>query len=98
MNGECTLVKGYIILKKEGIWLVLKVKINLLKQQLEETGTMEKQRAEQLKHLAAEYTLLGKESEKEGMPQAAIRNYEKASELWLDLAEVKRKLKKLKSS
>ena len=72
--------------------------INLLKQQLEEARAMEKQRAEQLKRLAAEYTLLGKESEKEGMPQAAIRNYEKALELWPDLPEAKRKLKKLKSS
>ncbi len=72
--------------------------INLLKQQLEEARAMEKQRAEQLKRLAAEYTLLGKESEKEGMPQAAIRNYEKALELWPNLPEAKRKLKKLKSS
>ena len=72
--------------------------INLLKLQLEEARAMEKQRAEQLKRLAAEYTLLGKESEKEGMPQAAIRNYEKALELWPDLPEAKRKLKKLKKS
>ena len=72
--------------------------INLLKQQLEEARAMEKQRAEQLKRLAAEYTLLGKESEKEGMPQAAIRNYEKALELWPELPEAKRKLKKLKPS
>ena len=72
--------------------------INLLKQQLEEARAREKQRAEQLKRLAAEYTLLGKESEKEGIPQAAIRNYEKALELWPDLPEAKRKLKKLKKS
>ena len=72
--------------------------INLLKQQLEEARAMETQRAEQLKRLAAEYTLLGKESEKEGMPQAAIRNYEKALELWPDIPEAKRKLKKLKKS
>lgn len=71
--------------------------INLLKQQLEEARAMEMQRAEQLKRLAAEYTLLGKESEKEGMPQAAIRNYEKALELWPDMPEAKRKLKKLKT-
>ena len=72
--------------------------INLLKQQLEEARAMEMQRAEQLKRLAAEYTLLGKESEKEGMSQAAIRNYEKALELWPDIPEAKRKLKKLKKS
>ena len=72
--------------------------INLLKQQLEEARAMETQRAKQLKRLAAEYTLLGKESEKEGMPQAAIRNYEKALELWPNIPEAKRKLKKLKKS
>ena len=72
--------------------------INLLKQLLEEARTLEAQRAEQLKRLAIEYTLLGKESEKEGMPQAAIRNYEKALELWPTLPEAKRKLKKLKKT
>lgn len=70
--------------------------IHHLKEQLEEARALEKQRAEQLKRLATEYTLLGKESEKEGMPQAAIRNYEKALELWPELPEAKRKLKKLK--
>lgn len=70
--------------------------INHLKKQLEEARALEKQRAEQLKRLATEYTLLGKESEKEGMQQAAIRNYEKALELWPELPEAKRKLKKLK--
>lgn len=70
--------------------------INHLKEQLEEARALEKQRAEQLKRLATEYTLLGKESEKEDMPQAAIRNYEKALELWPELPEAKRKLKKLK--
>ena len=72
--------------------------INLLKQLLEEARTLETQRAEQLKRLAIEYMLLGKESEKEGMPQAAIRNYEKALELWPTLPEAKRKLKKLKKT
>jgi len=70
--------------------------INMLKQQLAEARSLEAQRSEQLKRLATEYTLLGKESEKEGMPQAAIRNYEKALELWPELPEAKRKLKKLK--
>lgn len=70
--------------------------VNMLKQQLAEARSLEAQRSEQLKRLATEYTLLGKESEKEGMPQAAIRNYEKALELWPELPEAKRKLKKLK--
>ena len=72
--------------------------VNMLKQQLAEARAIEAQRSEQLKRLATEYTLLGKESEKEGMPQAAIRNYEKALELWPELPEAKRKLKKLKKA
>ena len=72
--------------------------VNILKQQLAEAHALEAQRSEQLKRLATEYTLLGKESEKEGMSQAAIRNYEKALELWPELPEAKRKLKKLKKA
>ena len=72
--------------------------VNMLKQQLAEAHALEAQRSEQLKRLATEYTLLGKESEKEGMSQAAIRNYEKALELWPELPEAKRKLKKLKKA
>lgn len=72
--------------------------VNMLKQQLAEAHALEAQRSEQLKRLATEYTLLGKESEKEGMPQAAIKNYEKALELWPELPEAKRKLKKLKKA
>ena len=48
-----------------------------------------------LKKLAAEYTLLGKECEQEGMKSAAINNYKKALELWPDHPEAKRRIKKL---
>ena len=48
-----------------------------------------------LKKLAAEFTLLGKECEKEGMKAAAINNYKKALELWKEHPEAKRRLKKL---
>lgn len=48
-----------------------------------------------LKKLAAEYTLLGKECEKENMQSAAINNYKKALELWPEHPEAKRRLKKL---
>ena len=48
-----------------------------------------------LKRLAAEYTLLGKECEKEGMSTAAIANYKKALELCPEHPEAKRRLKKL---
>lgn len=49
-----------------------------------------------LKKLAAEYTLLGKDCERENMPEAAIRNYEKAIELYADSYEAVRRLNALK--
>ncbi len=50
-----------------------------------------------LKRLAVEYTLLGKECEKEGMNDAAIANYRKAIELCPEAPEPNRRLKKLES-
>ena len=50
---------------------------------------------EQLKRLAAEYTILGRECEREHMPEAAIRNYQKALEIYPDAGDAKRRLKKL---
>jgi tetratricopeptide (TPR) repeat protein len=50
---------------------------------------------EQLKRLAAEYTILGRECEREHMPEAAIRNYQKALDLYPDAGDAKRRLKKL---
>ena len=51
---------------------------------------------EMLKRLAAEYVLMGKECENEHMTEAAIRNYEKAIELYPDAMEAQRRIKKLK--
>ena len=50
---------------------------------------------EQLKRLAAEYTIMGHECEHEHMTDAAIRNYEKALELYPDAGDARRRLKKL---
>ena len=49
-----------------------------------------------LKKLASEYTLLGKECEREHMTEAAIKNYEKASELYPEAFDAIRRLGKLK--
>lgn len=70
--------------------------INLLKDALQQAKEEQQRREKLLKQLATEYTLLGKESEKEGMNGAAIRNYEKALELCPAIPEAKRRLKKLK--
>ena len=48
-----------------------------------------------LKRLAAEYTIMGRECEHEHMTDAAIRNYEKALELYPDAGDARRRLKKL---
>ena len=76
--------------------------INLLRaenQQLREViAQKDKEKKKQeafLKKLAAEYTLLGKECEKENIRSAAINNYKKALELWPEHPEAKRRLKKL---
>ena len=70
--------------------------INLLKDALQQAKEEQQRREKQLKQLATEYTLLGKESEKEGIIGAAIRNYEKALELCPAIPEAKRRLKKLR--
>ena len=70
--------------------------INLLKDALQRAQEEQQRREKLLKQLATEYTLLGKESEKEGIIGAAIRNYEKALELCPAIPEAKRRLKKLR--
>lgn len=77
-------------------------KVNSLKAENEQLHKIIRQKEEEkkkqekfLKRLAAEYTLLGKECEKEGMSAAAIANYKKALELCPEHPEAKRRLKKL---
>ncbi len=77
-----------------------------LRRKLSIIGTQQKQiesleadirrRDELLKRLAAEYILLGKECEREHMADAAIRNYEKALELYPDAFEAQRRIRKLR--
>ena len=70
--------------------------ITKLQQQCQQLENSIKQKEETLKRLAAEYVLLGRECEHEHMPEAAIRNYEKALELYPDATEALRRIKKLK--
>ena len=79
-----------LIRKKLGI-------ITQLQQEVRDIQEKMRQKEETLKHLAVEYVILGKECEKEHMPEAAIRNYEKALELYPDATEAKRRIKKLKT-
>ncbi|MBR1485303.1 MAG: hypothetical protein IJ612_06390 [Prevotella sp.] len=86
---EKPLYRRFIRHKLEGI--------NRLRRDNEQLRQEKRQRDKTLRRLAAEYTLLGKECEQEHMVDAAIRNYEKALELWPDAPEPRRRLKKLKN-
>ena len=81
-------VKRYIRRKLEVINRQ-KTTISQLEQELQAKN-------DQLKRLAAEYTILGRECEHEHMTDAAIRNYEKALELYPDAGDARRQLNKLK--
>lgn len=69
--------------------------INRLKDENERLESVIKQQQELMKRLAAEYTLLGKECEKEHMTDAAIANYRKALELYPAANEPKQRLDNL---
>lgn len=69
--------------------------INRQKQEIETLHNELESKQELLKRLAAEYTILGRECEHEHMTEAAIRNYEKALELYPDAGDARRRLKKL---
>ena len=70
--------------------------INRQKSEIAELQAALADKQELLKRLAAEYTLMGRECEREHMTDAAIRNYEKALELYPDAGDARRRLKKLR--
>ena len=71
--------------------------INRQQRQIEALKEKEKKTKDFLKHLAAEYVIMGKECEHEGITEAAIRNYEKALKLYPEYPHIAEKLKKLSS-
>lgn len=70
--------------------------VNKLKAENELLAKQLKSREKLIRSLAAEYNIMGKECEEEGMKEAAIRNYEKALSLCPDYPEPNRRLKKLR--
>ncbi len=98
-------------IEKPHIRRFIRKKLEIINRQKREIETLRTQHAaelealrqelqskqELLKRLAAEYTILGRECEHEHMPEAAIRNYEKALELYPDAGDAQRRLKKLQS-
>ena len=73
-------------------------KLGIINRQREEIAKLKAEiakREDTLKRLSAEYVLMGRECEREGMNDAAKRNYQKALELYPDAGDAKRRLKKL---
>ena len=66
--------------------------------QIEALEAQLNEKQELLKRLAAEYTIMGRECEHEHMTGAAIRNYEKALELYPEAGDARRRLKKLQKT
>ena len=69
--------------------------INSQKQEIAELKARIDSNNELLKRLAAEYTILGRECEIDHMPEAAIRNYQKALEIYPDASDARRRMDKL---
>ena len=69
--------------------------INRQKAEIEHLQQTLSARDELLKRLAAEYTLMGRECEREHMTDAAVRNYEKALELYPDAIDAQKRIRKL---
>lgn len=69
--------------------------INELRKQNEVLAENIKKRDKFLMKLAAEYVLMAKECEAANMKEAAIKNYQKAIELYPSLSEAKKKMNKL---
>lgn len=69
--------------------------INQKDREIEALKEQQRQTEEKLKMLAAEYTLMGRECEREKMFDAAMRNYQKALELYKDAGDASRRLLQL---
>ena len=85
-------------IEKPEVKRFIRRKLNQLSNVRKEIQLLQEERERQqsfLKKLAVEYTSLGKDCEREGMPDAAIANYKKARYLYPDAPEPKRRLKKL---
>ena len=85
-------------IEKPVVRRLIRRKLGIINQLLEEKHALEEKQRKQeqfLKKLSTEYVMLGKDCEREGMPKAAIANYQKALELYPDNPEAKRRLRKL---
>ncbi len=80
---------------------LIRRKLSIIQRQKAEIDRLNEvihQKEAYMKKLAVEYVMMGRECEKEGFREAAIRNFEKALELCPNIPEAKRRLKKLNKS
>lgn len=85
-------------IEKPVVRRLIRRKLGIINQLREEKHALEEKQRKQeqfLKKLSTEYVMLGKDCEREGMPKAAIANYQKALELYPDNPEAKRRLRKV---
>ncbi|SFG09516.1 AAA family ATPase [Prevotella sp. KH2C16] len=88
-------------IEKPEVKRLLRRKLNIINRQKEEIRKLKaeaRKKEDFLKRLAVEYVQMGRDCEKEDFQEAAIKNYEKALELYPDIPEAKRKLKRLRKS
>ena len=86
-------------IEKPAVKRFIRRKLNIINQQRQAISQLEDEKQkmmEKFKRLAAEYTLMGRECEREHMTDAAIRNYEKALELYPDANDARKRMEKLK--
>ena len=69
--------------------------INLLREQNKQLQKVKQDAEAFLKELSTEYVIMGKDCEREGMTEAAIRNYQKALKLYPTHPQALKRLKKL---
>lgn len=91
---ENPIVKRFIR-RKLNVVNKLKREKEALQEEIKLMREENRRKEEFLKQLAAEYTLLGKECEKEHMTSAAINNYKKALELYPEHALAQKRLQTL---
>lgn len=87
-------------IEKPHVQRYIRRKLAVISSQQQHIDTLEQElrrRDDLLKRLAAEYVLLGKECEQEQMTEAAIRNYQKALQLYPDAYEARRRMEKLQT-
>jgi len=86
-------------IEKPAVKRFIRRKLEVINRQKDEILRLRQEKQEKyeiLKRIAAEYTIMGRECEHEKMTEAAIRNYEKALELYPDAGDARKRLLKLK--